>query len=80
MCAYQKGLRLRGVTLKVSDDFGESIGNTLMKLPEPFSLGGRDVCRDVVLIQVSEMRVQDVEARWSWMFKVCSPEEFAARH
>jgi hypothetical protein len=33
MCAYKKGLRLRGVILEVGDDFGESLGDTLMKLP-----------------------------------------------
>lgn len=51
-----------------------------MKLLEPLSISGRDMYRNIILIQVSKMLVQNFKARWSWMLKVRPAKVFATRH
>ena len=80
MRADEECLGLVRVVVQISDDPGQSPRDALMKLPEPLSLRWWNVYRDVVMVKVLEMRVQDFKARWSWVLKVRPPKEFATKH
>lgn len=80
MRANEKCLGLARVVVEVSDNAGQSPSDTLMKLPEPLSLGWRNVHRNITMVKVSKMRVQDFKTRWGRVLEVRPSKVLATRH